>query len=333
MWRRIEVNARVDHPVERVFAYLANPLLWHEFAPACVFRRQIGDVPPDVGSQWMATDQIGPFRFHFVDELAELEPNRRVVWLSSAPWNARVEYLCTADGDRTRIRATYQGDVVGFLQVLVGWLPARVFGWFLARDFPRLDRVLARETQAAERWHNRYPDGVPDPEAADLFAGVDSGRPAPADEHGVHGAALRPHRVRRHLGRRSGHDPAARGAGRSFRRPGGGRPAHALFRSDRVARLRARGDAAVHRRRGDDAPGMELRQDLDRVSVALWILSAVAGAIYLGPRAKRVGELFDAEGPTSEAGRALMNRLFLVSRLELLSFAIVIALMVFKPGS
>lgn len=69
------------------------------------------------------------------------------------------------------------------------------------------------------------------------------------------------------------------------------------------------------------------------VSVALWVLSAVAGAIYLGPRAKRVGELFDAEGPSSETGRALMNRLFLVSRLELVSFAIIIALMVFKPGS
>jgi len=44
MWRRIEVNAWVDHPVERVFAYLANPLLWHEFAPACVYRRQIGNI-------------------------------------------------------------------------------------------------------------------------------------------------------------------------------------------------------------------------------------------------------------------------------------------------
>ena len=124
MWQRIEVNATVDHPVERVFAYLTNPLLWHDFAPACVFRRQIGDLPPDLGTRWMATDQIlGPFRFHFVDELARLEPNRRVVWLSSAPWNAWVEYLCTPDGDRTLIRATYQGDVVGFLQVLVGWLP------------------------------------------------------------------------------------------------------------------------------------------------------------------------------------------------------------------
>jgi uncharacterized membrane protein len=69
------------------------------------------------------------------------------------------------------------------------------------------------------------------------------------------------------------------------------------------------------------------------VSVALWVLSAVAGALYLGPRAKRVGDLFNAEGPSSQAGQALMNRLFLVSRLELVSFAIIIALMVFKPGS
>ena len=181
MWRRIEVNTRVDYPVERVFAYLANPQLWHEFAPACVFRRQIGDLPADVGSQWMATDQIGPFRFHFVDELAELEPNRRVVWLSSAPWNARVEYVCAADGDRTLIRASYEGDVVGFLQVLVGCLPTRAFGWILARDFRRLDRVLAREASGARRWHNAYPDGVPGHDAAELFPGVDSGRPVPAE--------------------------------------------------------------------------------------------------------------------------------------------------------
>ena len=69
------------------------------------------------------------------------------------------------------------------------------------------------------------------------------------------------------------------------------------------------------------------------VSVALWILSAAAGAIYLGPRAKRVAALFDAEGPESVGGRQLLGRLFLVSRLELVSFAVIIGLMVFKPGS
>lgn len=68
------------------------------------------------------------------------------------------------------------------------------------------------------------------------------------------------------------------------------------------------------------------------VSIGLWLLSAVLGAIYLAPRAKRATKLFEAEGPTSPAALALTRRMFLVSRLELISFAIVIALMVFKPS-
>jgi uncharacterized membrane protein len=67
------------------------------------------------------------------------------------------------------------------------------------------------------------------------------------------------------------------------------------------------------------------------VSIALWVLSAVAGAVYLAPRAKRAARLFETEGPASVAGLALIRRMFLVSRLELLSFAVVVALMVFKP--
>ena len=69
------------------------------------------------------------------------------------------------------------------------------------------------------------------------------------------------------------------------------------------------------------------------VSIALWILSALGGAIYLGPRAKRAAALFDAEGPSSVAARELIGRLFIVSRVELVSFAVIIALLVFKPGS
>jgi uncharacterized membrane protein len=69
------------------------------------------------------------------------------------------------------------------------------------------------------------------------------------------------------------------------------------------------------------------------ISMGLWILSAVAGALYIGPRTKKVAELFEAEGPSSTAARALMDRIFLVSRLELVSFAVIVALMVFKPGA
>ena len=68
------------------------------------------------------------------------------------------------------------------------------------------------------------------------------------------------------------------------------------------------------------------------IAIVLWLLSVLAGALYLGPRSKRIGELFAAEGSTSPAARALVNRLFLVSRLELVSFAVIVFLMVVKPG-
>jgi hypothetical protein len=43
--------------------------------------------------------------------------------------------------------------------------------------------------------------------------------------------------------------------------------------------------------------------------------------------------LFDALGASSVVARELIGRMFLVSRLELVSLALVVALMVFKPGS
>ncbi len=68
------------------------------------------------------------------------------------------------------------------------------------------------------------------------------------------------------------------------------------------------------------------------VAIVLWLASAIMGAVYIGPRVKKAAEIGDAEGPTSPAYLALTSRLFLVSRLELISFAVIVALMVFKPG-
>ena len=169
MRRHVEVNATIAYPVDRVFPYLVDPLRWHEFAPACVYRRQIGDQPPQIGTCWMATDRIGPFHFHFIDEMAELEPNRRVVWLSSAPWNSRVEYVCTPAGQNTDIKARYEGDISGFLRVLTWWLPPRVVRWILARDFRRLDQLFKQEATAANRWQRGY---HPDLVIEDGLAGI-----------------------------------------------------------------------------------------------------------------------------------------------------------------
>lgn len=165
MWREVQVDTRIDHPVHLVFAYLADPLRWHEFAPACVFRRQIDEGPAKVGTRWESIDMIGPFPFRFTDTLAELEPDRRVVWLSSAPWNARVAYACEPDGAGTRIHARYQGDISGSMRLLVGWLPATVTHWILAQDFRRLGGVLARQARSAATLRPAERSGMPIPES------------------------------------------------------------------------------------------------------------------------------------------------------------------------
>jgi uncharacterized protein YndB with AHSA1/START domain len=148
MRKRVETEARLDHPIERVFAYLADPLRWHVFAPAVVLRRQLDDGQPGLGTRWAAVDRVGPLKVRFVDELVAYEPGRHVAWQSSAPWNARTEYHCQPAGGSTMVRAIYDGDVDGWLKAL-SWAPTRLIAWFLARDLKRLDGVLTKERQAA----------------------------------------------------------------------------------------------------------------------------------------------------------------------------------------
>jgi Polyketide cyclase / dehydrase and lipid transport len=141
MWRRVTVHATIDQPVEWVFRYLADPTSWHEFVPAVVLRRPLESGPAGVGSTWQATDRIGPFHIHFIDQLAEIEAGRRVVWHSSSPWNARTEYVLEAMKGRTRVRARYEGDIGGWLRLLA-WLPGPVVARILAQDFKRLEKLL-----------------------------------------------------------------------------------------------------------------------------------------------------------------------------------------------
>jgi len=142
MRRAVTVHATVDQPVERVFAYLADPTSWPEFVPAVVYRRRIDSGPVVIGSRWQATDGIGPFKVHFTDELAAFEPGRRLVWLSSSPWNARTEYVLTRIDGGTQVRARYEGDIAGWLRSLA-WLPGPIVAWILAKDFRRLQKLLA----------------------------------------------------------------------------------------------------------------------------------------------------------------------------------------------
>jgi len=156
MWRRVTVDVTIDQPTERVFACLADPTRWHGFVPAVELRHLIEGAPAVVGSTYAAIDRIGPFRIRFVDVLADWEPGRRVVWTSSAPWNARTEYVCEPSGHGTRVRARYEGDLGGWLRLLA-WVPGPVIARVLARDFARLEALLAAGASSRQRRGWRAP--------------------------------------------------------------------------------------------------------------------------------------------------------------------------------
>ena len=67
-------------------------------------------------------------------------------------------------------------------------------------------------------------------------------------------------------------------------------------------------------------------------ALAVWALSFVTGAGFLGPESGRLGKLIDERGVDAEV-RLRIERLLLVSRVELVLLALVAMDMVLKPGA
>ena len=83
-------------------------------------------------------------RIEYVNEVAELEPGRRLVMRSvRAPFPMTVTYeFDDAAEDATRVRIRAQGDASGFYR-LAGPLLARAVERGIRGDLERLERVLA----------------------------------------------------------------------------------------------------------------------------------------------------------------------------------------------
>jgi uncharacterized membrane protein len=67
--------------------------------------------------------------------------------------------------------------------------------------------------------------------------------------------------------------------------------------------------------------------------LAVWLLSFLTGVAYFAPEGPKIGALIAAEGPTSPAVRARVNRLHLVSAIEAAALVAIVVLMVVKPGT
>jgi hypothetical protein len=73
----------------------------------------------------------------------------------------------------------------------------------------------------------------------------------------------------------------------------------------------------------------------------LWIIlgligiafSAIVGATYLGPESGRIGVLIEERGPADAEVVSRLNRLFMVSRVELVILLLIVINMVVKPGA
>jgi uncharacterized membrane protein len=68
-------------------------------------------------------------------------------------------------------------------------------------------------------------------------------------------------------------------------------------------------------------------------ALAVWALSVVVGAAFLGPESGRIAKITEREGPDSAEATARLKRIFLISRIELVLLILVVIDMAVKPGA
>lgn len=66
--------------------------------------------------------------------------------------------------------------------------------------------------------------------------------------------------------------------------------------------------------------------------IVVWTLSFISGAFFLGPEGGRLGELIEREGMT-DAAQSRLNRILVISRVELVLLILVVIAMVAKIGA
>jgi hypothetical protein len=69
------------------------------------------------------------------------------------------------------------------------------------------------------------------------------------------------------------------------------------------------------------------------VGLVVWILAAVTGAAFLGPESGRIAKVVATEGAESTAARRRIDRILLISRVELALLLVVVFMMVVKLGT
>ena len=81
-----------------------------------------------------------------------------------------------------------------------------------------------------------------------------------------------------------------------------------------------------------DSDFYEFSQFWISAALAMFLLSAVTGAAFLGPETGRIGALSDEKGPEDPEVQARIARVVTISRIELVLLILIVLDMVLKPG-
>jgi uncharacterized membrane protein len=140
----VAVERVIGRPRAEVAAYMTDWRNDPSWIGALRDVRLVTDGPLAVGSQ---VERVASFlgkRIEYVNEVAELDPGRRLVMRSvRAPFPMTVTYeFEDAGADATRVRIRAQGDASGFYRI-AGPLLARAVERGIRGDLERLARVLA----------------------------------------------------------------------------------------------------------------------------------------------------------------------------------------------
>jgi uncharacterized membrane protein len=81
-----------------------------------------------------------------------------------------------------------------------------------------------------------------------------------------------------------------------------------------------------------DADFYDFSQFWITAALAMFLLSAVTGAAFLGPETGRIAALSEAKGPEHPEVLARVNRVVVISRIEFFLLVLIVLDMVLKPG-
>jgi uncharacterized membrane protein len=140
----VSAETRISRPRPDVAGYVTDPANDPSWIGGIREARLLGDQPVAVGSRVARVASFLGRRIEYVNEVTELEPDRKLEMESVAgPFPMQISYEFADDGDATVVRTHVRGDASGFFKLAAPML-RRSVQRNIDRDVQRLREILER---------------------------------------------------------------------------------------------------------------------------------------------------------------------------------------------